>query len=100
MSKKRKHSDTGEKVLASGLFNPSEESRHSTERELPSPQETPAAAASAASDHLVRAVKSGMVAKKNFVIRQAPYLREIKVGDDLSDVPEKYHANLRTEGVL
>ncbi len=41
-----------------------------------------------------------LIAKKDFVIRQEPYLRVIKVGDDLSDVPEKYHVNLRTEGVL
>jgi hypothetical protein len=42
----------------------------------------------------------GLVAKKDFVIRQEPYSRVILAGEDISDVPEKYHANLRTEGVL
>lgn len=42
----------------------------------------------------------GLVAKKNFVIAHNEYYRVIKAGDDVSDVPELYHENLRTEGVL
>lgn len=41
-----------------------------------------------------------LVAKKNFEIFQNEYHRVIKVGDDLSDVPERFHENLKTEGVL
>lgn len=41
-----------------------------------------------------------LIAKKDFVIRQEPYERVICAGEDISDVPEKYHPNLRTEGVL
>lgn len=41
-----------------------------------------------------------LVAKKSFIIRQAPYERVIRAGEDISDVPAKYHPNLRTEGVL
>lgn len=43
---------------------------------------------------------SSLVAKKDFEIHHNGYQRKIKAGDDLSDVPEKYLANLRTEGVL
>lgn len=41
-----------------------------------------------------------LVAKKAFVISHNDYCREIKAGDDISDVPELYFENLRTEGVL
>lgn len=41
-----------------------------------------------------------MTAKKDFEIHQNDYHRVIKEGDDLSDVPECYHQNLKTEGVL
>ena len=41
-----------------------------------------------------------LTAKKDFEIHQNGYDRVIKVGDDLSDVPELFHPNLRTEGVL
>jgi hypothetical protein len=41
-----------------------------------------------------------LIAKKNFEINHNGYQRKIEAGDDLTDVPEMYHANLRTEGVL
>lgn len=41
-----------------------------------------------------------MIAKKDFVIQHNIYRREIKVGDDVSDVPKEYHENLKTEGVI
>lgn len=44
--------------------------------------------------------KSDMIAKKDFVITQNEYVKEIKKGDDLSKVPSIYHANLKTENVL
>lgn len=39
-------------------------------------------------------------AKKDFAIHQNQYDREIKAGDDLSDVPDEFLVNLKTEGVL
>lgn len=39
-------------------------------------------------------------AKKDWVLFQNDYHKTIKKGDDLSDVPEKLKACLRTEGVL
>lgn len=39
-------------------------------------------------------------AKRNFHIRHNDYERVIAEGDDLSDVPERYHQNLKTEGVI
>lgn len=44
--------------------------------------------------------KQLLIAKKAFTIFQNAYFREIKVGDDLHDVPERFLANLKTEGVL
>lgn len=41
-----------------------------------------------------------LIAKKDFVIRHNEYLKEIKVGDELKDVPSIYIENLFTEGVL
>lgn len=41
-----------------------------------------------------------LIAKRDFVIKHNDYLRRIKAGDDLSDVPALYHANLKTEKVL
>lgn len=43
---------------------------------------------------------SKLEAKKDFVICQNDYFRQIKVGDDISDVPECYRQNLKTEGVI
>lgn len=43
---------------------------------------------------------SSLVAKRDFVICHNDYCRAIKEGDDLSDVPEMYLENLKTEGVL
>lgn len=47
-----------------------------------------------------KAARASLIAQKNFTIHQNGYVRHIKAGDDLSDVPETYHQNLRTEGVL
>lgn len=44
--------------------------------------------------------KPELIAKKDFSIHHNEYHREIKKGDDLSDVPELYLDNLRTEGVI
>lgn len=44
--------------------------------------------------------ESRLVAKKDFEIHQNEYHREIKAGEDISDVPECYIPNLKTEGVL
>lgn len=41
-----------------------------------------------------------LIAKKPFTIHWNDYHCEIKAGDDLSDVPAKFHQNLKTEGVL
>ncbi|BEV68537.1 hypothetical protein Bb109J_c1957 [Bdellovibrio bacteriovorus] len=41
-----------------------------------------------------------LVAVKPFIICHNDYFRLIKVGDDLSDVPEKYLQNLKTEKVI
>lgn len=48
--------------------------------------------------------QSELIAKRDFKIVHPSegkvYKREIKAGEDLSDVPEIYHANLKTEGVI
>lgn len=41
-----------------------------------------------------------MIAKKDFEIHWNEYHRVIKAGDDVSDVPEMFHANLKTEEVI
>jgi hypothetical protein len=41
-----------------------------------------------------------MIAKRDFVIHQNDVHIEIKAGDDLSSVPEKYLENLKTESVI
>lgn len=41
-----------------------------------------------------------MIAKKDFTIVQNDYKRVISPGDDLSDVPERFHQNLKTEKVI
>lgn len=42
-----------------------------------------------------------MIAKKDFVIHQNETHIEIKAGDDLAGkIPEHFHENLKTEGVL
>jgi hypothetical protein len=41
-----------------------------------------------------------MVAKKNHVICQNEYYFDIKKGDDLSDIPERFHQVLKTEQVI
>lgn len=45
-------------------------------------------------------VDLSLIALRDFVICQNAYLREIKKGDDVSDVPEMYHQNLIAEGVI
>ena len=44
--------------------------------------------------------KAALLAKKSFVICHNEYFREIKAGDDLSDIPEIYLPNLLAEGVI
>lgn len=45
--------------------------------------------------------KSGaMIAKRDFTISHNEYLRKIKAGEDVSDVPSVYHENLKTENVI
>lgn len=44
--------------------------------------------------------KPEMIAQKDFVICYNEIFREIKKGDDLSDIQEIFLANLMTEGVL
>lgn len=44
--------------------------------------------------------KSSKIAKRDFTIAHNEYFKEIKKGDDLSDIPEIYEQNLKTEGVL
>ena len=39
-------------------------------------------------------------AKKDFLMWHNDYFREIRKGDDLSDVPEKYIEQLKLENVL
>jgi hypothetical protein len=41
-----------------------------------------------------------LIAKKDFTIHHNTYFREIKEGQNISDVPEIYHENLRTEEVI
>lgn len=48
-----------------------------------------------------KAVKAEKLqAKKAFVICQNDYFRVIKAGDDLSNVPQAFMENLKTEGVI
>ncbi len=44
--------------------------------------------------------KAALVAKKDFEIHQNDYHLVIKAGDNISDVPEIYIPNLKSEGVL
>lgn len=44
--------------------------------------------------------KPKLRAKKAFEIIHNGYMRKIAVGDDLTDVPEIFHQNLKTEGVI
>ncbi len=41
-----------------------------------------------------------LIAKKDFVIAFNDYYRAIKTGDDLTDVPDSFHPNLITEGII
>jgi len=43
---------------------------------------------------------SEMIAKKYFKILQNEFEKEIFPGDDLSDIPERFLENLKTEGIL
>ena len=47
-----------------------------------------------------RTEPSTLIAKKDFEIHHNDYHRTIKAGDDLSDVPEIYLQNLKTEEVI
>lgn len=44
--------------------------------------------------------ESRLIAKKDFVICHNDYFKEIKKGDDISDVPPIYIENLKTENVI
>lgn len=44
--------------------------------------------------------KTPLIAKKDFKIVHNDYVREIKKGDDVSDVPEMYLNNLKIEGII
>lgn len=48
----------------------------------------------------VEVPKSEMIAKRAFLIVQNEYARQIQAGDDVSDVPPRFHENLRTEKVI
>lgn len=49
----------------------------------------------------VKPVKlAGKIAKRDFVIHQNEFHFEIKEGDDLSEIPERFHQNLKTEQVI
>lgn len=41
-----------------------------------------------------------LLAKKDFVVSQNDFHLEIKEGDNLVDVPERFLENLKTEGVI
>lgn len=47
-----------------------------------------------------QAVKQELKALKDFKIVHNGYVKEIKKGEDISDVPPMYHPNLKTEGVI
>jgi hypothetical protein len=47
-----------------------------------------------------RKPSQSFIAKKSFVICQNEYFRRIEVGENISDIPERYIPNLITEGVL
>lgn len=44
--------------------------------------------------------KSKIIAKKDFIIKHNEFELNIKKGDDLSKVPSKFIANLKTEKVI
>ncbi len=44
--------------------------------------------------------QSRLIAKKDFEICHNDVLIKIKAGDDVSQVPEMFHQNLRTEGII
>jgi hypothetical protein len=44
--------------------------------------------------------KELLKAKKDFIIKQNEYMRVIRAGESIADIPEVYHANLKTEGVI
>lgn len=44
--------------------------------------------------------RSQLIAKRDFVIHQNDVHIEIKEGDDVSHVPERYWQNLKTENVI
>jgi len=43
---------------------------------------------------------AGKTAKKNFLIVRNDFRANIREGDDLSDIPDEYRDNLKTEGVI
>ena len=59
-------------------------------------------AAAQSRDKAIKASKESKKAKKDFSINHNDYSLVIKEGDDLdlSSIPEIYHQNLKTEGVI
>lgn len=51
-------------------------------------------------DSMIGKMLGRQVAKKDFKLVHNNYIRDIKEGDDLSDVPEMYKQNLKSENVL
>lgn len=45
-------------------------------------------------------ISAKLIAKKDFVINFNDYHREIKIGEDVSDIPKEFLTNLKTEGVI
>lgn len=41
-----------------------------------------------------------LIAKKDFTICFNEYSRKIEAGEEIGDVPEIFHQNLKTEGVI
>lgn len=44
--------------------------------------------------------RTRLIARCNFAIIHNGYHRDIRAGEDISDVPAMYHPNLVTEGVI
>lgn len=51
-------------------------------------------------DQEMQSVSDALIAKKAFVICHNEYMRKIEAGEEIGDVPEIFHQNLKTEGVL
>lgn len=67
---------------------------------IPDPIEESVTKATALMTEMQGEDSGSMIAKKDFVITHNEYTRKIKAGEDVSDVPSKYHQNLKTEKVI